>query len=424
MKKKAHTGEHRTIAANLHLKRNTKGTSNELSLSVLGGLSAQKDEEDASQGGSGTSPSFTMPHVFSGKSKRAPGASSKKQPITGADVAGIALSISDRRNRSTQARDRALANPEAEIKRRKTARRAWRAVGLAFALAAFAGASAFAVHVFTAAYEDNQQHKSLLSQGFSELTSADEVVLAADELVVASFNDLDESKIPDVLGKIPDVDVKLSAAKSFAESAKEGVSGDDEKAADQLAASAEARKTMLELAETILTEEQAAKQASNLMASCWENVLSADALLREAAELVTDTNEENTRASQKKCEQARELLTQASSQFEQAQALYPADYGPFDDYIAARQQSIAYAIASDEAIYVQDKATADSNNEKYNECDAAAAALAAKLPKTTEAPIVAALDESLGDSRQQYMEIRSQAAACDAFLRDYLGIGG
>ena len=270
MKKKVHTREHRTIAANLHLKRNTKGTSNELSLSVLGGLSAQKDEEDASLGGSSASPSFTMPHVFSGKSKRAPGASSKKQPITGADVAGIALSISDRRNRSDQARDRALANPEAEIKRRKTARRAWRAVGLAFALAAFAGASAFAVHVFTAAYEDNQQHKSLLSQGFSELTSADEVVLAADELVVASFNDLDESKIPDVLGKIPDVDVKLSAAKSFAESAKEGVSGDDEKAADQLAASAEARKTMLELAETILTEEQAAKQASNLMASCWE----------------------------------------------------------------------------------------------------------------------------------------------------------
>lgn len=176
MKKKAHTGEHRTIAANLHLKRNTKGTSNELSLSVLGGLSAQKDEEDASLGGSGTSPSFTMPHVFSGKSKRAPGASSKKQPITGADVAGIALSISDRRNRSAQARDRALANPEAEIKRRKTARRAWRAVGLAFALAAFAGASAFAVHVFTAAYEDNQQHKSLLSQGFSELTSADEEI--------------------------------------------------------------------------------------------------------------------------------------------------------------------------------------------------------------------------------------------------------
>ena len=139
---------------------------------------------------------------------------------------------------------------------------------------------------------------------------------------------------------------------------------------------------------------------------------------------MTDTNEENTRASQKKCEQARELLMQASSQFEQAQALYPADYGPFDDYIAARQQSIAYAIASDEAIYVQDKATADSNNEKYNECDAAAAALAAKLPKTTEAPIVAALDESLSDSRQQYMEIRSQAAACDAFLRDYLGISG
>ena len=156
---------------------------------------------------------------------------------------------------------------------------------------------------------------------------------------VASFDDLDESKIPDVIGKIPDVNVRLSAAKSFAESAKEGVSGDDEKAADQLAASAEARKTMLELAEAILTEEQAAKQASNLMASCWENVLGADALLREAAELVTDTNEENTRASQKKCEQARELLTQASSQFEQAQALYPADYGPFDSTTLRRGSS-------------------------------------------------------------------------------------
>ena len=422
MKKKVHNGGHHGIAANLHLKRNTKGTSNELSLSVLGGLSAQKDEEDASLGGSGASPSFTMPHVFSGKSKRSQSTSSKKQPITGADVAGIALSISDRRNTSAQARDRALANPEAEIKRRKTARRAWRAMGLVLALAAFAGASAFAVHVFSEAYENNQQHKSLLSQGFEELMSADEVVLAADDLVVASFNDLDESKIADTVATFSDVNVKLSAAKSFADSAKEGVTGDDDKAADQLAASGDARKSMLELAETILTEEQAAKQASSLMASCWENVLGADALLREAAELVTDTSEENTRASQKKCEQARELLTQASSLFAQAQSLYPADYGPFDEYIATRQQSINYAIASDEAIYLQDKATADSNNDKYNECDAAAAELAAQLPRDATAPIVAALDESLADSRQQYMEIRAQAAACDAFLRDYLGI--
>ena len=394
-----------------------------MSLSILDGRRSQVDDgASPADVATNAGPSFTFPRSLSGKKALSERRNREKSHVSAADVAGIALSLSDRRNESSQARDRALANPEAEIKRRKAARRARRIGGLACAFTACALAVAFAAYSFMGAYETRQEHKSLLSQGFDELVSADDVVLSADTLVTSSFDDADAGDMQACIAQFDDARVRLSGAQVYAASSKEGVSGTDADAADQLNQAADARKDMLELADAILREELAAKQAAQTMAKCWEALLSADNLSREAASLVAETNEENTRASQEKSEQALQELEEAQRLLVQAQTHYAADYQAVSDYISKRKEAIEYAIASDEAIYLQDKSTAESNNDLYNAADKQAAELGASLPQDAAEPIRKMLENSLAPARSDYMGQRSRAAAADAFIRDYLGV--
>ena len=386
------------IAANLHIKKNTAGTSNELSLSVLDGLKSQADE--------GAPPAF------------GPAAPVEKG------------SGSPRRQRKAKAalppaRARALEDPEGEIRRRKTARRARRIV---FALAAFAIIAAgvgYGALKIVDAHEYNESNLSLLRQGLAELEAADETVLAADAEMTGGAEDIDANRIAEIQAEMDDAEVRLKSAESFANSARDRLGeGDARKAADQVAAAVEARRTMLSEASAVMDAEVSAQKAVDLVEQAWDAVLEADGLVKEAAALVSNTTEENTRASQEKSEQARALLAQASQNLADAQTAYPADLSALEGYIAKRDESIGYAIASDEAIYLQDRATAESNNDAYNSADAEAAKLAALLPANPAQPVLDALEENTSASRQRYAEARTSAATADAFIRDYLGNEG
>ena len=82
---------------------------------------------------------------------------------------------------------------------------------------------------------------------------------------------------------------------------------------------------------------------------------------------------------------------------------------------------MGYAIASDEAIYIQDKATADEQNALYNEADAKAAELATQLPANPTDPVVQAYETNIQGLLEDYQAARTRAGTADAFLRDYLG---
>ena len=65
------------------------------------------------------------------------------------------------------------------------------------------------------------------------------------------------------------------------------------------------------------------------------------------------------------------------------------------EYIAKRIEQNGFAVQSDQAIYVQDKATAESFNEEYNRADAEAVDLASRLPKKPAQPILDAFQENV-----------------------------
>ncbi|MFR4803538.1 MAG: hypothetical protein ACLT98_09590 [Eggerthellaceae bacterium] len=67
-------------------------------------------------------------------------------------------------------------------------------------------------------------------------------------------------------------------------------------AAGQVEVSADARRDMMQYAEALLHADREAKDAVDAVEECWDFVVQADGLMKEAAELVSDTTEENVRA--------------------------------------------------------------------------------------------------------------------------------
>lgn len=412
-KKDEQASKLKDIAASLHVKRHTAGTSNEISLSVLDERRSRADEKQ----GSPLSAGVGTPSVISASGKKA-----KKQD------AGTAVSIfpKGKRDRAARARKRALDNPEAEIRRRKKHRRLRRAVGIGVGVVALASVVTCGALYLVGTYEAWQGNLGILRQAMSELEAADEVVLAADEMAMSGLESAEEGDASVLRERIPDATVHINAARAFADDAEAALSSSDDKAAAaKVRESSDFRTTMLEHALVLIEVDEQAQSAVRALESGWESVLSADSLLRGAAALVAETTVENVDASQEALRQARSMLEDADASVEQAREAYPtADLSAISAYISARIEAIGYAVASNEAIYIQDKATADSQNALYNEAEAHAAKLARDLPENPAQPVLDALSADTAESREAYLNAREAAAASDAIIRDYLGIRG
>ncbi len=411
----------RGVAESLHVKGSTAGTSNELSLSVL---DERREKAGDQKSSTPRLARLNRVSVFSVQTKKNHRDKAPGDAPTGADVAGYALDLSSK-SRAARARKRALDDPEREIKRRKSARRARRALATVFGLAASAALIGFAAYTIWGAYEKNVENLSILQQAMQELEAADQVVLAADELVTDGIGDTPQEDLDALTAKADDARLHINAAQAFADSAYESMGqSSDREAALKVQDSASARTDMLDDALAIIQAESQARSASDAAQEGWRNVLEADGLLKDAAALVAETTNENVSASQEKTEQARDLLDEASASIAEAQELYPvADFSAFSAYIDKRLEAVEYALASDEAIYIQDKATADEQNALYNQADAEAVEMARKLPDDPSAPVTDALAEGTQDARDKYYTAREAAAQSDAFIRDYLGKG-
>ncbi len=405
--KKGGVNPFKGIAANVHIKKNTAGTSNELSLSVLDG---RKSQADASLGEAdpkvklGDLSIFTMPSkkdkllgavedktpaLGLGKSQDGmrgaakPAASKpKKQKKEKAAAASMPVSPSAsarRRNERVQRdRQRALVDPEKEIKRRKKNRRIRRVVATTCACIICAGAIGAAAWYGANLYTAHQENLGVLGQAFDELEKADDLVLSMDDMVMADVPDASTAEMEEMTQAMEDAGVHLNAACAFATTASENLGeGPGFEAAAQVVKSAEARRSMMEYASEIISADQAAVASITEIDECWSLVEQADALMKEAAALVTDTTNENVQASQAKSEEATALLYQAQDCLNAVLQAYPdADFEVLSSFIAKRIEQNGYAVASDEAIYLQDKATAESYNEQYNQADADAVELA------------------------------------------------
>lgn len=456
-KEKGGTHLFRDIATSLHIKKNTAGRSNEISLSVLDGLKSQADDRlgEADQkvllGDLSiftVSPRKEKRPSFKGKApsgsvdsdrRKGPRNVQGEKRIPGGKKGGASFSSGEKtasstyspaskkkkpaKTRKEKLRERALADPHAEIKRRKKVRRIRRVFVATLATAISVAVMAVGSLYLAGEYREYTRSMGLLDKAFSEITKADELILEMDGVVTQEVTDASRDEIASIRQGMEDAELHLKAATAFAgEVTADMASQESKDAAAKVVESADARRSMMEHAEILMEADIEVLEVVSVAEEAWGLVEDANSLMKDAAELVSDTTVENTKVSQEKSEQAVELLGKASSRVDDAAFLYPsADFSVLKEYIAKRTEQNEFAIQSDEAIYIQDKATAESFNEKYNQADAEAIELAARLSEKPAQPILDAFQQNVTETRDAYFGARRQAAESDAFIRDYLG---
>ncbi len=158
--------------ASIHTGTWENGVSNAAAFSALGKRNEQTEEGGASE--AVPTDAFFFPKILSNAKPMRKSPGERRFEVSGADVAGVALSISDRRNSNSRANGHVLLDLKTETERQTSARKTRRLVVTVLAVVAAACVVAFAANSFLGAYEAKQNHKAALAQDFEELSSADE----------------------------------------------------------------------------------------------------------------------------------------------------------------------------------------------------------------------------------------------------------
>lgn len=427
-----------------HIKKHTRGTSNEISFSVLDAAknALDGDGNEKQKHGPGRIALFTLP----GRHKKPAPTPTKERglPLSTGDFVSVddgastskmgALPSAARPTSQTEKSSPApLAvvpakpkrSPEEEIARRKARRRLSKWLAVAVIVVVSIGLlGAGGVYLYRD-YQNQQGHVAVLDDALSLVKEADETIQQLDEVVTDPFAEGSEEQRTAIQAQLEAVERKLQDADEKARAVSLELNGTREKeAANQAVAGIAARFTLVEQGQLLMNAATEAQSAAENVDAAWKTVLEGDDLARQAAQLVTETTPENVEASKNKTNEALAAFDEAYAAFLDVQATYPqADLTQFVDYIAKRQESLGYAIASDDAILAKNKEEATAQNNAYNIADAEAATLAKALPDDPSSIVDEAFEDATSDVAKAYSTARLQARSADAFISDYLGAG-
>ena len=427
-----------------HIKKHTRGTSNEISFSVLDAAknALDGDGSEKQKHGPGRIALFTLP----GRHKKPAPTPTKERglPLSTGDFVSVddgastskmgALPSAARPTSQTEKSSPApLAvvpakpkrSPEEEIARRKARRRLSKWLAVAVIVVVSIGLLGAGGMYLYRDYQSQQGHVAVLDDALSLVKEADETIQQLDEVVTDPFAEGSEEQRTAIQAQLEAVERKLQDADEKARAVSLELNGAREKeAANQAVAGIAARFTLVEQGQLLMNAATEAQSAAEDVDAAWKTVLEGDDLARQAAQLVTETTPENVEASKNKTNEALAAFDEAYAAFLNVQATYPqADLTQFVDYIAKRQESLGYAIASDDAILAKNKEEATAQNNAYNIADAEAATLAKALPDDPSSIVDEAFEDATSDVAKAYSTARLQARSADAFISDYLGAG-
>lgn len=440
-----------------HVKKSTRGTSNELSFSVLDAArnalddgkdpssdqargfgrirlftlpigrrkppaTPKKDELAALMGGSSPVPSSTSstPSLVKPVESDKPSSEAPAVPLPQAEPkapkpAQPSPSRFERAPRSTG------RTSEEEIAWRKARRRKGKILAgvlCAVIIVALAGAGLLYL------YQDNvryQQNTQLLQESADALTSTDEFLLALDDALKDPLGDQAETFFNDRQGDFASIGSSLQLAESKADEAMQGLRETVEReAADALMATSAARQTLVDQGWRILEDSVGMKSLYERVGEAWQQTGEADSLAREAAQLAGENSQEAITRSTELSNEASSLFSDVRTTMEAlAQEDAEVDLNAQIAYLDKRIEALGYAVASNDALLAHDTAAAVEQNDAYNAADKEATSLAAALPIDPGQPVLDVLEARLADPIEAYEAARGQASTSDAFLRDY-----
>lgn len=398
----------------IHLKEFSQGRPNELSLNVLEQKAASLDEP----------PRGIRAWFKRDKPSSAPQSGSLPAQTSG--IKGSDKAATQAHGAGTGAKKSVFlgADSQAEIALRQKRRRRYRRFSIALVALICVGIVGTGGYWFYQEQVRLSTSVGVLHEACDIIQESDKTTIAIDEFFRASFNDDTLTTATQLKDSIPQVREDLASARTYAQKAESELDGSqrDKEAAQRVLSTIASRETLLDVAEKRLADDIAAKQAIDDLDQAQQAIDSGNALLVQAARVVSDTTEENVAESTEYTTSAKAEFEEARGLIQDAQAQYPsADLSAVLEYVNKKSQEAGEALASNAAILIQDKATAEAHNDAYNQADTEATALAEQLP----AKIVEILTQAYVTNQESliadYDKARSDAATHDAFLRDYLG---
>lgn len=309
----------------------------------------------------------------------------------------------------------------AEIERRQARRRASRILSIVAVLAIVVALVGFGATSLYKAHEKQMTYIELLQRACGFIESSDQTMVSIDEFLQTPFGEDTVSRAEELLGQIPAAKKELESAHADAYRAHEQLADStrDKEAAEHAMQTIAARESLFDTAELILNNDIAAKQAMELMTSAWAYIEEANSLLAQAGGVtITEDNAEQSTAF---TTEARTKLAAAQADLKKVAELYPtADLSLAQSYVELRIEAADEALASDAAILLRDRATAEKHNEAYNAADLKAVEIAEQLPADFAQPLIDAYVADSTALMQQYESARADIGRHDSFLRDYL----
>ena len=373
----------------LHLKRNTAGSSNELSFDVLDAASADANAKRDSRGIAGQ----VLPRPQSSKGS----------------FHGV--------------KGQATLSGQDEVVRRKRTRRNHAVLIGAICAILVLGA------IGAAAYFGTQYYHSV--QGFSErfdglvqhFVKADECMTSVDALMTdpaTASKEVRQSvskKSADTVSELEQLKEQVELDRNYA------VNEHDETALDQAILAADARLAMIDVATRTLAVVDASNAAASDAAAIWNDVLDADQAARKATSAANKAGDDDAIAKARDAtSQARENLNAALQSLQALGASYEGlDFSAQVKYLETRLGALDHAIATGDALLAGKSKRAIKENDAYNKADKKAADLAEKLPLSLQDTVDKVFLPQLEALQAEYETARNQAIEADSLIREYRG---
>lgn len=413
-RKKSHQG--------MHIKRNTAGSSNEISFSVLDAAKEALGDDRHEQGSTGSIPLFTL-----GKRGKPRSTPAKDQHIV----------LSGNGARNSKARPSSSASTERHAAAQASTAR--RTIPIIVGICVVLVLALVGLQTWLQMADRQKDLRTQLDGQLEVIATADEVVIPLDTLVMklVDTNFFSEETQADpqlsqealaetyrtVVADIAPARADLQEMVASIEDIEPSLTDNrDEEAAAQAIIAAQSRLNMLDAGVKIIDEALMATESYEAAKDGWTRVIDGDAAVRAATDLAREMTKENVQASMKKTQEALTAFGEAETLFNHAAGAYPGlDLQSVEDYLAKRQEAQSVALELDQAYLDRDKAALKKKSSEYNKLEDEAAALAQTLGERPENIVVQKYRSAVVDEKQAYDAERLKAGNADTFLRDYLG---
>lgn len=367
----------------IHIKRNTHGSSNEISFDVL---DAARDDQSTAR---------------------------PKQPT-------VMISAREGQGSYHGVSGSSTLSGQEEVERRKRRRRTRLVVLWALAIACVVAVVAVAVLSVQRHFADVRTFDERLESLVAALVEVDDQLAEIDTLMDDPVSEGASAARAEAVGAMPSLRERIAGIREDALSAAPLALGDqDSIVLAQIDEACAAREDMLAAAEAAFGVSGQMEGASARLNSVWNDVLASDQAAREASQHANSAATEGQIASAREETLAAQDLLKANLGEMQliAQENQRINLSLQLEYLQVRIESLDYALATADAFIAGDREQAKAQNDLYNEKDAQAVAIAESLPLSPDTIVEESFDPALAGFVDNYGQARNRAIAADSVIR-------